>query len=202
MTIPHGRIVLAAALLALGASPAFSQEKITLAARRQPAQRSRHPRTGGKAVHGARHQGDQRTGHLPALSRRAARQGQGHGAADLRRRRRPRLYRSVLFVGQISADGGRRASRHLRDRMSGIARLLQDLAQWRHPGEQGIRAERPAAAGDDRAARLSDPARQQPRHQDRQGSGGPEDPHHRRGDGPDDALHQRRAGPHGRARDL
>ena len=30
MTILHRRIVLAAALLALGASPAFSQEKITL----------------------------------------------------------------------------------------------------------------------------------------------------------------------------
>ena len=30
MGIPHGRIVLAAGLLALGASPALSQEKITL----------------------------------------------------------------------------------------------------------------------------------------------------------------------------
>ncbi len=60
-------------------------------------------------------------------------------------------------------------------------------------------AEPVAAAGDDRVAGLPDPARLQPRRQNREGSGGPEDPHHRRRDGSDDALDRRRAGPDGRA---
>ena len=49
---------------------------------------------------------------------------------------------------------------------------------------------------------LSNPARHQPRGQDREGSRRPQDPHHRRRDGPDDALDRRRPRSHGRARDL
>ena len=62
---------------------------------RKSSRRARDPRAGRQALHGTGHQGHQRPGGVPALSRRAARQGKGHGATHRRRRRRRVLYRAV-----------------------------------------------------------------------------------------------------------
>ena len=129
-------------------------------------------------------QADQRPGHLPAFPSGAAARPRTWPSS------RPSaspmsLHRAVLFVRQVSADG-RRTPRHLRQRMPGIACLLQGLAQWRHPGDQEFVPNqlRPLVT-------LALPAYQIQLATSREVKTAKdleaEDPHHRRRHGPDDA---------------